>query len=64
MYYRYSVVKPDHLWNAFDQALLSSTKSNLNDKNVHIIMKSWTEMAGYPVINITRDNERLILTQV
>lgn len=62
--YRYSVVRPEHLWNSFDNAIFNLTKSSLYNDNILTIMNSWTEQSGYPVVNIIKKYKTLFLTQV
>jgi len=62
--YRYTAVEPEKLWNAFDNALFDLTKSGLNDNNVRTVMSTWTEQAGYPVVNVMKKGKSLVLTQV
>lgn len=61
---RYSVVKPDHLWNAFDSALLELEQQGIHGETTHTIMDSWTNEFGYPVVNIKKKDKLLVLTQV
>lgn len=63
-YYRYTSVKPEKLWNAFDNALFDLTKSGLNGHSVRTVMNTWTEQAGYPVVNVIKKDKSLVLTQV
>jgi len=62
--HRYTVFEPQHLWNAFDNALFELNKSNLHGKNVHTIINTWVEQVGYPVVNVAKKDKSLILTQV
>jgi hypothetical protein len=67
---RFDVVKPENLWNAFNNVVFENepsdqaTGSILLDKSMHKIMNTWTERAGYPVVIVTRRDESLVLTQV
>lgn len=61
---RYSIVNPDHLWNAFDNALLELKKQGIHSETTHKIMDSWTNEFGYPVVNINKKDKSLVLTQV
>jgi len=63
-YYRYTAVKPEKLWNAFDNVLFNLTKSGLNDNSVRTVMNTWTEQAGYPLVNVIKKDKSLVLTQV
>lgn len=62
--YRHSVVKPDHLWNAFDNTLLEFKQHGLHGETTHTIMDSWINEFGYPVVNIKKIDKSLVLTQV
>jgi len=57
-------VKPEKLWNAFDNALFDLKKSGLNGNSVRTVMNTWTEQAGYPVVNVIKKDKSLVLTQV
>lgn len=60
---QYSAVNPEKLWNAFDNALFNLTKSGLNSNNVRTVMNTWTEQAGYPLVNVMKKDKSLVLTQ-
>lgn len=57
-------MKPEHLWNAFENALFELKRPSFNNANVHTVMGPWTEQAGYPVVNVTKKDNSLVLTQV
>ncbi|XP_060860636.1 aminopeptidase N-like [Metopolophium dirhodum] len=60
---QYTAVKPEKLWNAFDNVLFDRTKSGLNGNSVRTVMNTWTEQAGYPVVNVIKKDKSLVLTQ-
>lgn len=60
-------MRPDHLWNSFDNAIFDeflTNNSSLYEYNILTIMNSWVEQPGYPVVNIMRESQLLVLTQV
>jgi len=40
------------------------TKSGLNGNSVRTVMNTWTERAGYPLVNVKKKDKSLVLTQV
>lgn len=64
-YFRYKSVEPKNLWDSFDNVLFEENyKLGNNSITVGEFMSTWTDQAGYPVINVEYDNNTLILTQV
>lgn len=66
--FRYKAAEPKNLWNSFDSVIFDMTyKAGIlsNSITVEEYMKSWTDQAGYPVINVDSGNPNyLIVTQV
>ncbi|CAH1252312.1 ERAP1 [Branchiostoma lanceolatum] len=50
----------DDLWKALDQAAHAAGKTGIDIKEV---MDTWTNQMGYPVVTVTRQNRKLLLTQ-
>lgn len=66
--FRYKAAEPKNLWNSFDSVIFDANyKSGIlgNTITVEEYMRSWTDQAGYPVINVDSGNSNyLIVTQV
>lgn len=61
---RYESVESERLFGAFEFTL-ADFRYDFGDVSVTDFMKQWTEQAGYPVINVTRDDHgAFIVTQV
>jgi len=52
--YEYSCAASRNLWEVFEQT---------SDKPVVSMMKSWVEQAGYPILVVTRQGEKLRISQ-
>jgi len=52
--YEYSCAGSRNLWEAFEE---------ISDKAVVSMMKSWVEQAGYPILVVTRQGEKLHISQ-
>lgn len=65
--YQYKAAEPKNLWNSFDSVIFDANyKSGIlgNTITVEEFMRSWTDQAGYPVINVVTTNPNyLIITQ-
>ncbi|CAH1723017.1 unnamed protein product [Aphis gossypii] len=65
--YKYKAAEPKNLWNSFDSVIFDANyKSGIlgNTITVEEYMRSWTDQAGYPVINVDSGNANyLIVTQ-
>jgi len=65
--YKYKAVEPKNLWNSFDNVIFEANyKSGIlgNTITVEEYMRSWTDQAGYPVVNVDSGNPNyLIVTQ-
>ncbi|KAL5242092.1 hypothetical protein ACI65C_009502 [Semiaphis heraclei] len=62
--YKYKAVEPKNLWNSFDSVIYDANyKSGIlgNTITVEEFMRSWTDQAGYPVINIDTTNPNYIV---
>jgi len=66
--FRYKAVEPKNLWNSFDSVIYDANyKSGIlgNTITVEEFMRSWTDQAGYPVINIdTTSPNYIVISQV
>jgi len=66
--FRYKAAEPKNLWNSFDNVIFDANyKSGIlgNTITVEEYMRSWTDQAGYPVVNVDSGNPNyLIVTQV
>lgn len=62
--FRFRAATPDDLWNAFENALYD-VGFDLGEKlTVTEFMRSWTEQAGYPLVEIVKKNDTFVITQV
>ncbi|XP_050432734.1 uncharacterized protein LOC126840818 [Adelges cooleyi] len=61
--YKYQVVSQHDLWNAFESALAGANQSLFEDEPLHVVMDSWTEQCGYPVINVVQNENSFVVTQ-
>lgn len=61
---RYKAVTPEELWIAFESTLIDNNYELDNNISVTQYMRSWTEQAGYPLVNIIRENNTFVITQV
>ncbi|XP_050519995.1 uncharacterized protein LOC126893642 [Daktulosphaira vitifoliae] len=61
--HRYGTVRPNNLWDAFENALFIQNKRLLGGQTVNNIMDIWTKHAGYPVVNVEKDDEQIKLSQ-
>jgi len=52
--YEYACASSPHLWEALEE---------ISEKPVTTMMKSWIEQPGFPLVEVTRDVDKLILTQ-
>ncbi|MDY6863306.1 MAG: M1 family metallopeptidase [Thermodesulfobacteriota bacterium] len=52
--YAYSCASSHNLWEAFEE---------VSDKPITLMMKSWIEQKGFPVVEANREEDRLVLTQ-
>jgi len=66
--YKYKAAEPKNLWNSFDNVIFDANyKSGIlgNTITVEEYMRSWTDQAGYPVVNVDSENPNyLIVTQI
>jgi aminopeptidase N len=58
----YSNANEDHLYEAINEELLEAN-SDLSE-NVASIMHKWTLQAGYPLVTVTSEDNKLTVTQV
>ncbi|XP_022172013.1 aminopeptidase N-like [Myzus persicae] len=60
---KFRAATPDDLWNAFENALYD-VGFDLGEKlTVTEFMRSWTEQAGYPLVEIVKKNDTFVITQ-
>lgn len=52
--HQYGCASSHHLWEAFEA---------VSEKPITKIMKSWVEQPGFPIVEVRRSKEKLILTQ-
>lgn len=68
MCFRYKSVEPKNLWDSFDNVIADNEYKLgiLGDQiTVGEFMNTWTDQAGYPVINVQKNNDdSLSITQV
>lgn len=57
-------MNPEKLWTEFENVLYETNFELDKSINVTQYMKSWTEQAGYPLVNILKYNNTFIVTQV
>lgn len=57
-------MNPEKLWTEFENVLYETNFELDKSINVTQYMKSWTEQAGYPLVNIVKYNNTFIVTQV
>lgn len=61
----YDVAHPEDLYKAMEERMSKETKKPGELKvDVTTVMKSWTEQAGYPVVQATRVKDQVTLSQV
>lgn len=58
---RYGSTVPDDLWNEIQRQI--NTDKIIIPTQVKTIMDSWTTQAGYPVVNVTKDQNIIKLNQ-
>lgn len=62
--FRNAASTPNDLCAAFETVIYEEN-FDFNDKFIVTeFMNSWTEQAGYPLVNVTRANSTFIVTQV
>jgi len=61
---RFKAATPENLWNAFENVLYEEEFDLGTDVTVTEYMRSWTEQPGYPLVEIARDNDTFVITQV
>ncbi|XP_058791260.1 putative aminopeptidase-2 [Phymastichus coffea] len=61
---KYDVARPEHFYKAIEDRMANETKKP-GDLSVDIttVITSWTEHAGYPVVNANRTKDKVTLTQ-
>lgn len=52
--YEYTCASSHDLWEAFEEA---------SEKPVTTMMKSWVEQPGFPLLHVTRESDKLLITQ-
>lgn len=55
---RDGTARPTDLWESFEEFV------SIEEASIEEIMNSWTNQAGYPVVNAILNNNELTLTQV
>lgn len=66
VYYRESVATPDDLYIAIENVLMDNYYEIGNKLTVQEFMSNWTTQAGYPLLNITKNEtiNQYLVTQV
>lgn len=62
--FRFKAATPEDLWNAFESVLYEARFDLAENVSVTQFMRSWTEQAGYPLVEIAKDNDTFVITQV
>lgn len=55
---------PEDLWTAFENVLFEAEYELGSNLTVTEFMESWTEQSGYPLIQVKRENDMFVVTQV
>ena len=63
--HQYSVSRPEYLSGAIQNVLDQESEKPGNLKvDMYTVLSSWTDQVGYPVVNVSFENKKLIFSQV
>jgi len=62
--FRFKAATPEELWTAFENALYDAEFDLGDNVTVTEFMRSWTEQAGYPLVEVVKENDTFVITQV
>lgn len=62
--FRFKAATPEELWDAFENVLYDAEYDLGENVTVTKFMRSWTEQAGYPLVEVVKENDSFIITQV
>lgn len=63
-FFRYGIVSPDMLWSSYENYYFDNKfklKDNVSFTN---FVLTWTDQSGYPIVNVTKNNNVYTITQV
>lgn len=62
--FRFNAATPEELWTAFENVLYDAEFDLGENVTITEFMRSWTEQAGYPLVEVAKENDTFIITQV
>lgn len=62
--FRFEAATPEELWTAFENTLYDAEFDLGENVTVTEFMRSWTEQAGYPLVEVVKENDTFVITQV
>lgn len=61
---RYGAVTPSNLWAVYENYYFDIEYKLSDNVPFTNFIQSWTDQSGYPVVNVTRNQNTYIITQV
>jgi len=62
--FRYGAVTPSNLWAVYENYYFDIEYKLSDNVPFTNFIQSWTDQSGYPVVNVTRNQNTYIITQV
>lgn len=62
--FRFKAATPEELWDAIENVLYDAEYDLGGNVTVTEFMRSWTEQAGYPLVEVVKENDAFVITQV
>ncbi|KAL5244502.1 hypothetical protein ACI65C_011912 [Semiaphis heraclei] len=59
----FKAATPEELWSAFENVLYDAKFDLGENVTVTELMRSWTEQAGYPLVEIVKEKDTFVITQ-
>lgn len=61
---QFDAATPSDLWSGLQTAVDAASSNVLQGQTVQEVMETWNSKAGYPVVNVERENGVIVLSQV